>query len=78
MGSAKSSTSQHPASGTKVRRLSLEMDAFGWSELELQSRQLGVSESELVRFAVMYYLADVDSGRVARTLVDGPPTPGDP
>lgn len=50
------------------------MDGFGWSELELQSRQLGVSESELVRFALMYYLADVDSGRVARALADGPST----
>lgn len=72
MTSAKISNPGRADADATVRRIALEMDGFGWSELELQSQQLGVSEAELVRFALMYYLADVDSGRIARALADGP------
>jgi hypothetical protein len=54
------------ASESVTRELALEMDQFGWQTLQLESTRLGVSEGELVRFAVLYYLADLDSGRIAR------------
>ncbi|MHB8235303.1 MAG: hypothetical protein ACYDHT_11685 [Solirubrobacteraceae bacterium] len=47
------------------------MDRFGWEALEQECVRLGVSEEELVRFAIAYYLADVDSGRVARDIPEG-------
>jgi hypothetical protein len=48
------------------RTLSLRLDPFGWEALEQESNRLGVSQEELVGFAVMYYLADADSGRITR------------
>jgi hypothetical protein len=58
-----------PAEGQGVpvkRKLALRMDEFAWEALQHESTRLKVSEEELIAFAVMYYLADVDSGRIAR------------
>jgi hypothetical protein len=33
-----------------------------------EAARLGVSLEELASFAVLYYLADLDSGRIARQL----------
>jgi hypothetical protein len=59
-----------PAEGQGVpvkRKLALRMDEFAWEALQHESTRLKVSEEELIAFAVMYYLADVDSGsRTAR------------
>ncbi len=49
-----------------AREVTLRMDRFSWDALEQESARLGTSEEELIRFAVLYYLADLDSGRVAR------------
>jgi hypothetical protein len=54
------------------RGLSLPVDAFAWEALEEESARLGVSIEELVAFSVLYYLADVDSGRVARRITMSP------
>jgi hypothetical protein len=48
------------------------MDAFAWQAAEEESQRLGVSVEELVVFAVLYYLADLDSGRVARRITGSP------
>jgi hypothetical protein len=48
------------------------MDVFAWETVEEESARLGVSVEELVAFSVLYYLADVDSGRVARRIVMSP------
>ena len=37
---------------------------------------MGVSVDELVAFSVVYYLADVDSGRIARRISRGPTLEG--
>lgn len=39
---------------------------FAREALEREAIRLGVSVEELARFAVSYYLADLDSGRIAR------------
>jgi hypothetical protein len=51
-----------------VRGLTLALDRFALEALEEECAQLGVSVEELARFAVLYYLADLDSGRIARQL----------
>ncbi len=56
-------TSAHAA-----HRLTLDLDSFTWEALAEESAQLGVSIEELASFAVLYYLADRDSGRIARRL----------
>jgi hypothetical protein len=48
------------------RTLILELDRFAWEALTEQSAELDVSVDELVRFSVLYYLADHDSQRLAR------------
>jgi hypothetical protein len=48
--------------------LTLRLDGFAWKALEEESAQMGVSIEELATFAVLYYLADVDSGRIARGI----------
>jgi hypothetical protein len=53
--------------GARVaRRLTLDVDTFAWEALEEQSARQGVSIEELARFSILYYLADSDSGRIAR------------
>jgi hypothetical protein len=54
------------------RTIALSMDAFAWETVEQESARLGVSVEELVAFSVLYYLADVDSGRVARRIARSP------
>lgn len=55
---------------TLAREVTLRMDRFGWDALERESARLGVCAEELIRFAIVYYLADLDSGRVARNPPD--------
>jgi hypothetical protein len=54
------------------RSLTLRMDRFAWETIEQESARLGVPVEQLVAFAAMYYLADVDSGRVARRIDASP------
>jgi hypothetical protein len=57
--------------------LTIHLDDFAWDAVREASLQLGVPNEELVRFAVLYYLADSDSGRLARRLHASPPEPAD-
>jgi hypothetical protein len=54
------------------RAIAIDLDDFGREALEHECLRLGVSEEELVRFAIAYYLADIDSGRIARRIPQGP------
>jgi hypothetical protein len=49
-----------------TRELKLQLDAFTHEALEQEAARLGLSAEELARFAVLYYLADRDSGRISR------------
>jgi len=54
-------------------RLVLSLDEFAAKAVKQEATKLGVSAEELASFAVLYYLADLDSGRIARRpLVDAP------
>jgi hypothetical protein len=50
----------------KAHELVLRVDGFTREALRNESINVGVPESELVAFAVLYYLADVDSNRISR------------
>jgi hypothetical protein len=50
------------------RELTLNLDHFSWNAIAGEALKLGVSAEELARFAVLYYLADLDSGRIARRI----------
>jgi hypothetical protein len=46
----------------------LPLDGFAWRELERESARHEMDPSELASFAILYYLADADSGRIARRI----------
>jgi hypothetical protein len=54
------------------RSVALALEGFAWETVEAESARLGVSVEELVAFSVMYYLADVDSGRISRQISRSP------
>jgi hypothetical protein len=53
---------------TTEHRLTLRLHGFAWDALQEEATRGGLSAEELVAFSVLYYLADVDSGRVARAI----------
>ena len=53
------------------RALSVRLEGFACEAAEQESARLGVPVEDLVGFAVLYYLADVDSGRIARRISGG-------
>jgi hypothetical protein len=56
------------ADAGEQRRLTLELDEFAMSALADEARELSVSVEELASFALMYFIADRDSGRTARRV----------
>ena len=52
--------------------VTLRISGFAWEAIEQESERQGVSVEELLAFAVMYYLADSDSGRIARQVARSP------
>jgi hypothetical protein len=44
-------------------------DDFGWSALRDEAHNQGISVEELVVHAAMYYLSDLDSGRLAEQVL---------
>lgn len=51
-----------------LRQVRLSLDSFAWEAITEESQRLGVSVEEIANFSVLYYLADVDSGRIARKI----------
>jgi hypothetical protein len=66
---------REPPADAAVRSLAVPLEAFAWEAIEEESARLGVSVEDLAAFAVLYYLADVDSGRIARRIGASPRPP---
>lgn len=49
-------------------QVTLELDEFARDALLEESSRLGVSREELAEFSLLYYLADIDSGRISRRV----------
>jgi len=55
--------------GTREQRdLTLRLDRFARETIDEEAARLGVPVEELIAFSVLYYLADVNSGRIARAI----------
>lgn len=68
--------------GPAAREVRLDLQALAWQALEEEARLLKMTVEEVVGFSVLYYLADRDSGRIARRHggagSKGAPPTGDP
>lgn len=67
MGKARGAGDGGPA---QPHEFVLSLDQFTWEALVEEAQRLGVSSEELASYALLYYLADLDSGRIARRLPD--------
>jgi hypothetical protein len=73
LDSTKQSRAPRSDSGdTTERRLTLRLHGFAWDALEEEATRGGLSAEELIAFSVLYYLADVDSGRISRQISRSP------
>lgn len=57
-------------------RLELRLDSFAMRAIRGECERLSISPQELVEFALAYYLADLDSGRIARQIPRHPEDQG--
>jgi hypothetical protein len=62
-----------PREQPRKQQLILRLDEFAWRATEEECTRLGVSAPELATFALLYYLADLDSGRIARQIPPAEP-----
>jgi hypothetical protein len=56
-------------SGQREHAITVELDAWAHEELERAARARAIAPAKLAAYAIAYYLADEDSGRVARRTV---------
>jgi hypothetical protein len=61
----------------RPRSVELQLDEFAWEALDAECAQLGVGIEDLLAFSLLYYLADLDSGRIARNITRSPYPPAD-
>jgi hypothetical protein len=54
------------------RSLTVRLDGSASEALEQESARLGVPVQEVITFSVLYYLADIDGGRIARQIPKNP------
>ena len=57
-----------------MHRATISLSSFAWTSLLAEAENQGVTVEDLLAHAAMYYLADLDSGRLAAQVlaVSGP------
>jgi hypothetical protein len=65
-------SASRPGSSSSERKLTLRLRGFAWETLEEEATRGGLTAEELIAFSVLYYLADVDSGRISRQVSRSP------
>jgi hypothetical protein len=50
--------------------LAVDLDADSWNELDEEAGRQGVSVERLLEHAIVYFLADLDAGRVEQRMLD--------
>jgi len=53
----------------RKHRITIELDEFGWRALSDEAARQNVTVEELLVHAAMYYLSDLDTGRVAARVL---------
>lgn len=55
-----------------AQTVSLGLDGFAWRAVREEAAREGLTVDEFITFSVLYYLADLDSGRIAREISTSP------
>lgn len=71
-GGSKGASAEQQRGPHGERSVTLRMDGFAWEAIEQQCDDQGVSVEDFIAFSALYYLADIDSGRVARQIARSP------
>lgn len=66
------SASRSGSADSTERTLTLRLHGFAWETLEEETTREGLNTEKLIAFSVLYYLADVDSGRISRQVSKRP------
>jgi hypothetical protein len=66
------SSSRRGRSEDERRTVVLRLDELAWKAIEQEAAREGLTTEELVAFSVLYYVADVDSGRISRRVSRSP------
>ena len=54
------------------RSVTVWLESYAWHAIAQEAAREGLSMDEIVTFAVLYFLADVDSGRISRRISTSP------
>jgi len=54
------------------RKVTLTLEGYAWETLDEEAEREGITTDELITFSVLYYLADIDSGRISRRITRSP------
>jgi hypothetical protein len=54
------------------RHVTVTLEGFAWETLDEEAAREGITTEELITFSVLYYLADIDSGRISRRISRSP------
>ena len=57
------------------RSVTLGLERFAWESIDDQAAREGLTAEELITYAVLYYLADIDSERISRQISRSPYPP---
>jgi hypothetical protein len=52
--------------------VTLRLERFTWEAIDEKTAASGVSTEDFLAFATLYYLADIDSGRIAQRISRSP------
>jgi hypothetical protein len=58
------------AEGKRELQMSIDLDLDSWRDLESEATRQDVSVEALLEHAILYFLADLDSGRVERKMLE--------
>jgi hypothetical protein len=65
-------TAWGPSGAETGVQTTVRLCGFAAEAIAEEAARLGISSDELVSFSVLYYLADADSGRIARRIDKSP------
>jgi hypothetical protein len=68
LASVKGSRATASGQTGRERQVTLRLERFAWEAIDEQTAASGMPTEDFLAFAALYYLADINSGRIARRI----------